>query len=154
MTMWTRIPSHDWLGSGLPPEETVELTVQSTASDHFPRCRIVPGLPECTKLIVCDGYKVQEDPKHKNYNRVGVVKPEQVERYHTYMDNVCHIHPGDGCLHCLARVFTKKSSGARFTRPSHETEKIGCVITVSLFYERALLAEFSTCLAVRRPGNH
>jgi hypothetical protein len=86
--------SHDWFGSGLPPEETEVLAVQSTASHHFPGCRIVPGLPECTKLIVCDGYKVQEDPKHKNYNRVGVVKPEQVERYHTYMDNVCRVQPG------------------------------------------------------------
>lgn len=58
----------------------------------LPTGRLVGAdLARCPKIIVCDGYKVLENPKHVNYNRVGVVKPEQVARYHEFMDNVCEM---------------------------------------------------------------
>ena len=72
-------------------------------------------LVDCQKIIVCDGYNVKENPKHKNYNRVGVVKPEQVAKYHEFMDNVCAVcsQPRRRAHSCPSASVSQCSMGRR-----------------------------------------
>eukprot|EP00195_Chlamydomonas_chlamydogama_P013997 CAMPEP_0202906688 /NCGR_PEP_ID=MMETSP1392-20130828/39999_1 /ASSEMBLY_ACC=CAM_ASM_000868 /TAXON_ID=225041 /ORGANISM="Chlamydomonas chlamydogama, Strain SAG 11-48b" /LENGTH=216 /DNA_ID=CAMNT_0049595315 /DNA_START=161 /DNA_END=808 /DNA_ORIENTATION=+ len=59
---------------------------------------LLPGLEDCSKTIVCDGYKLQTAPRKGTMRKSGWVTPDKAERYEQYKAAVQQLmdtgHPG------------------------------------------------------------